>query len=455
MSPARKTRSSAKAAGTPASQGKKSTNSKNSKSKINNNSSGTLTEKRTSSRAKKQRQVLEPETSSDEEDLPLKIVQNRNNSNKIPKFDKSPSPQRQNEQNENSDEEMQTQNSKHVTPLKMPLNNLPVAPGTPGTPSTLPGPNPVPQTPTGPPVPILPPSNPAAFEVDLPPELLHQGWRKFWSRRENRPYFFNRASGDTMWEMPPIHANNQPNPPPGPGGGPHFHNNPLNDPLGISQNGPSSSGPPPPGHPNPNFHMQAGMKRRPSEENQQGQHNKKMILQGPWDLEIPTNVILFERQPCLLPHPQPEVELMRFQFVMKLRQSYQEMCHSREGIDSPKDSFNRWLLERKVIDQGKEPLLPSYCFPEISMSMYREIMNDLPMKLVKPKFTGEARKQLSKYCEAAKKLMEVRGVSPEGRKIVKWNVEDTFLWLRRTVGANYDDFQERLQHIKVRLINRS
>ena len=104
------------------------------------------------------------------------------------------------------------------------------------------------------------------------------------------------------------------------------------------------------------------------------------------------------------------------------------------------------------------------------MSMYREIMNDLPMKLVKPKFTGilqffldhlkhllsifqmlsgEARKQLSKYCEAAKKLMEVRGVSPEGRKIVKWNVEDTFSWLRRTVGANYDDFQERLQHIKV------
>ena len=39
------------------------------------------------------------------------------------------------------------------------------------------------------------------------------------------------------------------------------------------------------------------------------------------------------------------------------------MCHSREGIDAPKDSFNRWLLERRVIDQGKDPLLPSYCFP--------------------------------------------------------------------------------------------
>ena len=37
-----------------------------------------------------------------------------------------------------------------------------------------------------------PPGHPQ-FEVDLPPELLQQGWRKYWSRRENRPYFFNRS----------------------------------------------------------------------------------------------------------------------------------------------------------------------------------------------------------------------------------------------------------------------
>lgn len=57
------------------------------------------------------------------------------------------------------------------------------------------------------------------------------------------------------------------------------------------------------------------------------------------------------------------------------------------GIDAPRDSFNRWLLERKTIDRGMDPVLPSDCIPEISMSMYREIMNDVPMKLVKPKFT--------------------------------------------------------------------
>lgn len=179
-----------------------------------------------------------------------------------------------------------------------------------------------------------------------------------------------------------------------------------------------------------------------------GPNAKRFLVAGPWDLEIPTNVIIYERKPILLPHPHPEIEIVRYNYVMKLRQSYQEMCHSREAIDAPRESFNRWLLERRVIDQGSDPVLPSYCFPEISMSMYREIMNDIPMKLVKPKFTGEARKQLSKFCDAAKTLIEARSASSESRKIVKWNVDDTFSWLRRTVGANYDDFQERLSHLK-------
>lgn len=42
-----------------------------------------------------------------------------------------------------------------------------------------------------------------------------------------------------------------------------------------------------------------------------------------------------------------------------------------------------------------------------------------------------------------------RNVTSESRKIVKWNAEDTFQWLRKTVGATYDDFQERLAHLKV------
>ena len=42
------------------------------------------------------------------------------------------------------------------------------------------------------------------LEHDLPPELLQQGWRKFWSKRENRIYFWNKANGESLWEMPPL-----------------------------------------------------------------------------------------------------------------------------------------------------------------------------------------------------------------------------------------------------------
>lgn len=269
-----------------------------------------------------------------------------------------------------------------------------------------------PQTPQGPPV-----AN-SHFADDLHPELLQQGWRKYWSKRENRPYFWNKLSGESMWELPLIKR--------------EF--DPITDPLGI---GSLNS-------PNPTSNVS---KRRASEEN--GPPAKKFVLAGPWDLEVPTNVVIYERPPTICPHPHPEIEAFRFTLASKLRQCYQELCHTRESIDAPKDSFNRWLMERKVNDQGgSDPLLPSHCFPEISKSMYDEIMNDIPIKLGQPKFTGDARKQLSRYAEAAKKMIESRNASPESRKVVTWNTDDTFQWLRRTVGATYDDFQDRLAHLK-------
>lgn len=77
-------------------------------------------------------------------------------------------------------------------------------------------------------------------------------------------------------------------------------------------------------------------------------------------------------------------------------------------INAPKESFNRWLIERKVSDTGCDPLLPSQCYPEVSSRMYDEIMNDIPLRLSKPKYTADARKQLSIYAEAAKNLIESR-----------------------------------------------
>lgn len=174
-------------------------------------------------------------------------------------------------------------------------------------------------------------------EYDLPPELTQQGWRKFWSKRENRPYFWNKLTGESLWEMPLIK--------------PQF--DPITDPLGICH---------PPGPPVGVPLVTSPLlvaKRRPSEEIG-GPQIKKFVLAGPWDLDIPTNVIILERPPCNYMHSHPEIEAYRCSLLAKLRQCYQELCHSRESIDAPKDSFNRWLMERKVIDTGEILIVYTY-----------------------------------------------------------------------------------------------
>ena len=283
---------------------------------------------------------------------------------------------------------------------------------------------------------LSPPQSTSSLDPvhDLPQELLNAGWRKFWSKREGRPYFFNKITNESLWEMPST-----------------SNYDPITDPLGIQATVPST--PTDPGTPIAPYHAvhwpRPGEKRSLStEEPAGGPPAKKLVLNGPWDLECFTNVAIWERSPILLHHPHPDVEIFRANLVAKLRQQYHEMCHSRENIEAPKDSFNRWLMERKVIDKGCDPLVPSNCLPEISRSMYNEIMNDIPIKLVKPKFSGEARKQLSKYAEAAKKMIESRNTSSESRKIVKWNVEDAFQWIRKTLNATFEDYLERLSHLK-------
>ncbi|XP_004522035.1 phosphorylated CTD-interacting factor 1 [Ceratitis capitata] len=277
----------------------------------------------------------------------------------------------------------------------------------------------------------------AGYGEELTAELVNQGWRKFWSKRENRPYYWNKITGESLWEMP---------------GARPF--DPLTDPLGICHSGTQPPINPGGGMPHHAHHMQhPNLKRRPSDDmhlhpHQQHPPLKKFVLTGPWDLEICTNAVIVERPPTLLPQPHPEIEALRAAYTGKLVKTYEDLCMRRENIKAPKDSFNRWLMERKVIDNGCDPLLPSNCSPEISPSMYREIMADIPIKIVKPKFTGDARKQLSRYAEAAKQIIESRSAPAESKKVVKWNVEDTFQWLRRTVGASYEDFQDRLAHLK-------
>ena len=56
------------------------------------------------------------------------------------------------------------------------------------------------------------------------------------------------------------------------------------------------------------------------------------------------------------------------------------MSCGNAGISAPSESFNRWLLERMVVDKGKDAMLPSQCEDPVSPSMMREIMSDIPIK---------------------------------------------------------------------------
>ncbi|KAH9507644.1 mRNA (2'-O-methyladenosine-N(6)-)-methyltransferase [Bulinus truncatus] len=284
---------------------------------------------------------------------------------------------------------------------------------------------------------------------DLPPELLQAGWRKFWSRREGRPYYFNKLTNESLWETPML----------------GIAHDPITDPLGINTE--PSNGVPVPGaldkrlsRPSTELNPIAALgKRRPSSELCVGSPLKKAqlnyninikyeISRPFWNFDIPTNAVIKERAPLHLPPPHPEIESFRSTLVLKLRHLYHDMCLSRENMEAPLDSFNRWLLERKVIDKGKDPLLPSDCTPELSQALVDEIMNDIPLKLIRTTLIVDARKQLYKYAEAAKKMIESRNTSAEGRKIVKWNVDETFKWLRKKHNSLLEDYLERLTHLK-------
>uniref|UniRef100_A0A4W3JY57 mRNA (2'-O-methyladenosine-N(6)-)-methyltransferase n=1 Tax=Callorhinchus milii TaxID=7868 RepID=A0A4W3JY57_CALMI len=300
------------------------------------------------------------------------------------------------------------------------------------------------------------PSSPKSIKLvqDLSDELVQAGWAKCWSRRENRPYYFNKFTNQSLWELPVFgqhdvivnqrsvsmcarHPADQRK---------HLRFDilifflqvevpltPTTPTIPISPSGPGTPSVPPVSRvPGPNS----------AEEKQQP------LPVVYWDLDIPTNVVIKESAPIEALSPHPEVELLRAQLTVKLRQHYQELCQQREGIEPPRDSFNRWLLERKVIDKGKDLLLPSDCDPIVSPSMFREVMNDIPIRLSRIKYREEARKLLFKYAESAKRMIESRNASPDVRKTVKWNVEDTFNWLRKEPSATKEDYMERLDHLR-------
>lgn len=46
-------------------------------------------------------------------------------------------------------------------------------------------------------------------------------------------------------------------------------------------------------------------------------------------------------------------------------------------------------------------------------------------------------------------ILSLRNISPESRKIVKWNAEDAFQWIRKTLNATFDDYLVCISYINV------
>uniref|UniRef100_A0A673XF76 mRNA (2'-O-methyladenosine-N(6)-)-methyltransferase n=1 Tax=Salmo trutta TaxID=8032 RepID=A0A673XF76_SALTR len=260
-------------------------------------------------------------------------------------------------------------------------------------------------------------------------ELVQAGWSKCWSKRENRPYWFNRFTNQSMWEMPVLGQ----------------HDDIVSIEIGMPVTPTTPTVPISPITPRAKpWNSTTGTEDKPGQP-ASALYRTNIIY---WDLDIQTNAVIRERAPANHLPPHPEIELQRARLTTKLRQHYQELCYQREGIEPPRESFNRWLLERKVLDKGPDPLLPSDCDPIISRSMFREVMNDIPIRLSRIKYKEEARKLLFKYAEAAKKMIDSRNATPDSRKVVKWNAEDTMNWLRRDHSASKEDYMDRLEHLR-------
>lgn len=78
------------------------------------------------------------------------------------------------------------------------------------------------------------------------------------------------------------------------------------------------------------------------------------------------------------------------------------------GISAPRQSFDRWLLERKALDEGGDPLLPQACRAEMSPCLKREITVDIPVRHVVTKSSAEADHAIHSFCFNSKRIINSR-----------------------------------------------
>lgn len=261
------------------------------------------------------------------------------------------------------------------------------------------------------------------YAHDLPENLLNIGWRKFWSKRENREYYYNKVTGSSLWDLNELKLQES--------------NNILNNKRKL------------------NFDKEeiTDQKRICYKNSLQSDQ-----LLGPafvpgslYNFVSSTYMPMIKgKRPNLsvfLP-PHPIIEFERANLLSKLRSQFVNSCMTRENIQPPEGSFNRWLLQMKTIDYGSDPVFPSHCDKIVGSSMKRELLLSLPFPIVKPKYLNLAKTQLIRYSESVKSLVERRNASPPCRKIIKHNVDETLRWIRSSEYRSFDDYIEKLASIK-------
>ncbi|MBN3325139.1 PCIF1 factor, partial [Atractosteus spatula] len=178
-----------------------------------------------------------------------------------------------------------------------------------------------------------------------------------------------------------------------------------------------------------------------------------------WDLDIPTNAVIRERAPADHLPPHPEIELLRAQLTAKLRQHYHELCYQREGEQKGRPAPPSSYTPRGELLRGSpsSPLLGSA--PPMSQYLYPH-QNHFPREKKNVRFktqrnpTGKKKSLIRKVSrrlvplDASVLCSPGRNASPDSRKVVKWNVEDTFSWLRKDHSASKEDYMDRLEHLR-------
>lgn len=125
---------------------------------------------------------------------------------------------------------------------------------------------------------------------DLPQELYKTGWRRFWSDREGRFYFFNKFTQESRWDLMSIQKVAQEN-----------TNRRQSSSSSIVGAAPAV------------------------------QMYKNYVPSNEWNVHLPTNVKMCERVPFCFYPPHPEMEILRINSVLKLRQYLIELCQTKEG----------------------------------------------------------------------------------------------------------------------------